>query len=205
MLRSLLKRLAPRREPAEEQAHVARGDRQRLAGPIALGDLPAARLQEPLDERTDRVRQRLVHGRLREPAVAPVRLRDRQRYDAGLPRELVARPEFPEITSQAFRNPHALPSRAEPRGCVGWDASPPSRADGGLAFARRGCSPRAFGGRRLRPALYRPAPRPDFPDIYGGNGGRRRRRCQSRPRTGGNPSARCAASAWICERSTTGW
>src|SRR2546427_11141108 len=34
--------VAERREAPEEQADVARRDRHRLAGPLALGDLPAA-------------------------------------------------------------------------------------------------------------------------------------------------------------------
>ena len=49
--------VAKRRKPAEEQAHVARGDRHRLAGPLTLGHLPAALFQQPRNEGADGIGQ----------------------------------------------------------------------------------------------------------------------------------------------------
>ena len=80
---------AERRETAEEQAHVARRDRHRLAGPLALGHLPATVLHQPRDECADGLGQRLLHGFARESLPA-VRLRHGQRNDSRLARDLRA-------------------------------------------------------------------------------------------------------------------
>ena len=52
-------------EALEEEAHVARVDGHGLVGPLALGDPPAALVDEPVDERAHRVGQRLARSRSR--------------------------------------------------------------------------------------------------------------------------------------------
>ena len=75
--------LAPRGEAPEQQAHVPRRDRQRLARPLALGDLPAALVQQPGDERAHGSGQRRLDGELRQ-SVPPVWLGDGQGHDPRL-------------------------------------------------------------------------------------------------------------------------
>ena len=82
--------LAPRGEAPEQQAHVSRRDRQGLAGPLALGDLPSALVQQPGDERAHGPGQRCLHGVLRQFVAPPVRLGDRQRHDARLAGDAIA-------------------------------------------------------------------------------------------------------------------
>ena len=94
----------PAHEAAKQQADVLGRDLDRRAA-AAFGDLPLAVLDDPVDERADRARQRLFDGSAGD--VAPrVRLGHRQRHDrrlsvdrgtiagerdiAGLQREIVA-------------------------------------------------------------------------------------------------------------------
>ena len=61
----------PRVEAPEQQADVSGIDREPRPGPLAIGDRPAARPDQPFDERPDGVGQRLRNRRLGDlPAIA---------------------------------------------------------------------------------------------------------------------------------------
>ena len=75
-------------KPAKQQADVPRLERDSFVGVTALGDRPSTAVDEPLDVRANRLRQRLLNLH-RGHRVPSIWLRHRQRYDRRL-RRIVA-------------------------------------------------------------------------------------------------------------------